>query len=340
MSDEALYPEIVGIALSVAIAVLVYSLVVVLLVDGNLENLEPEAVRIRNMDVLYGEPHDGDVFVIGASWVVEGVDAAIVEEGLCRRNVTGSVYNLGINNDFPLSRLAELDRIVAARPATVVIGLSYRVLTSRTTIDEARLETYYPGIPADERDRLRAGFAPAFDGAEERSVTPTAFEHHLEARKYLFSAAQLVASTTLGQGADEAARTRRYTANFRDPWIRGVNQSEDAKAAEAPTLEYEPVAPEETNLQLRAVRYTIERLEENGIRVIVVGMPQHPALSERIPAEDRRTLASFLESIDVPYYDLERAYPSEYFTDAAGHMNAAGRTAFSERVAGMVAGQG
>lgn len=105
MSDEALYPEIVGIALSVAIAVLAYSLVVVLLVDGNLENLEPETVRIRNMDALYGEPHDGDVFVIGASWVVEGVDAALVEEGLRRRNVTGSVYNLGINNDFPLSRM-------------------------------------------------------------------------------------------------------------------------------------------------------------------------------------------------------------------------------------------
>jgi hypothetical protein len=46
--------------------------------------------------------------------------------------------------------------------------------------------------------------------------------------------------------------------------------------------------------------------------------------------------SEFLNSTGVSWYDFEKEYPSEYFTDT-GHMNIAGRNDFSAKLAKLLA---
>ncbi len=338
MRADSLLPMIAALAVSIGIAVFGYSLLIHLLVDGNLEHLEPEPTRVHAMHMFYEQPHDGAILLLGASYVVEGIDSYIVEDSLRKKNITIPVYDLGINNDNPLNRLTELDSIIASRPEQVAIGLSYRVLANRTEVDEERLEEYYREMPVAEREEIRVAFQPAFNDAEERSVPQTVFERFFDKRKFLLPAGGIIFDS-LFDSSDrraEVARQTVYATDFKDPWIQVINWTEKRKVESVRDLEYEGIEPEETNLQLRALRYTITRLQQQNIGVSIINMPQHPLFLRVVNESDRQIWTQFLDSTGVPWYDYESEYPSEYFTDTAGHLNAAGRSYFSHKVAAIV----
>lgn len=87
--------------------------------------------------------------------------------------------------------------------------------------------------------------------------------------------------------------------------------------------------------QKKALKYTIEKLEENGIDVVIINMPLNPTLSKRIPESTRKEISSFLSNTSAPYYDFESNYPPESFWDL-NHMNMDGRNAFSTDAAKII----
>jgi hypothetical protein len=58
--------------------------------------------------------------------------------------------------------------------------------------------------------------------------------------------------------------------------------------------------------------------------------------SDRIKESSRHNFSVFLNETGIPWYNYEREYPSAFFIDE-GHMNSAGRTDFSSKVAAIIA---
>jgi hypothetical protein len=80
----------------------------------------------------------------------------------------------------------------------------------------------------------------------------------------------------------------------------------------------------------------VNRLRQNNISVIIISMPMNSYYSDRIKDSSRHNFSVFLNETSIPWYDYEREYPSAFFIDE-GHMNSAGRTDFSSKVAAIIA---
>jgi hypothetical protein len=89
------------------------------------------------------------------------------------------------------------------------------------------------------------------------------------------------------------------------------------------------------NTQKLALNYTIHLLHSQGFSVAIINMPLNPVLSQKISEDTRLNYFSFLSSTDSNYYDFERRYPSQCFSDLT-HLNFLGRKEFSEDMARMI----
>ena len=93
------------ILISVIIAVAAYYIIITLVVDPYLQNgtwkLISNNFEVYNNGSLQDTPK---IYFIGNSQIMEAVDPAVIQEGLSSKNVSYSVYNLGVNFDTPLQR--------------------------------------------------------------------------------------------------------------------------------------------------------------------------------------------------------------------------------------------
>jgi hypothetical protein len=245
---------------------------------------------------------------------------------------------LGINSDNPLNRVSELDNLIASRPKTVIIGLSYRDLTNNTKIYDERLVLNFQRKQIDQRKQIQEEFQPVFNDDQIKLMSQTPFERFLDKRKYLISSIIPLLRPGLSNGK---SHKDLFATNFKDPWQLEINmtEAEVIDIIKTSTKNYsENVTPvfEDFNLQKKALPYTIHRLQQNNISVIIINMPVNPLMSGVINESSRHNFSNFLNSTGVPWYDYEREYSSEYFTDT-DHLNIAGRTDFSSKVATILA---
>jgi hypothetical protein len=77
-------------------------------------------------------------------------------------------------------------------------------------------------------------------------------------------------------------------------------------------------------------------LQKSNISIIIINMPIDPCYSNNINEATRQNYFNFLNITGVPWFDYEREYPSDFFVDNE-HMNVAGRTYFSSKVAAILA---
>jgi hypothetical protein len=333
MKNETILPIIFAVVLSIGIAFSAYFLLIHFTVDNDVYN-----ARVNNLLNFYDQRHDGDVFILGSSFVNEGIDAFIVEDSLNKRNINRSVYILGVNADNPLNRVSELDNLIASRPKTVIIGLSYPDLMNNTNINEERLVLSFQRKQIDQRKQIQEEFQPVFNDDQIKLMSQTPFERFLDKRKYLIPSIVPLFQRGLSNGERNGDVS---VTNFKDPWTIKIDKTEAEKIdiIKSSTKNYsENETPifEDFNLQKKALLYTIHRLQKNNISVLIINMPINPLMSGVINESSRHNLSNFLNSTGVPWYDYEQEYPSEYFIDTT-HMNVGGRTDFSPKVAKIIA---
>lgn len=130
-----------------------------------------------------------------------------------------------------------------------------------------------------------------------------------------------------------------YVTNFKDPWQHIINLTETEKINAVGNFTNRGNniynVSNDLTLQKKALQYTITKLQENDISVIIINMPLNPYYTTTINESNRYILSNFLNSTGVQWYDFENEYSSEYFTDT-GHLNVAGRTDFSPKVATII----
>ena len=339
MKYDTIPKIILTVALSIGIALFAYSLLVPFMVDDIPQN-EPQYKRVNNLLNFYEQPHDGDIFVLGSSYITEGVDAYVVEELLQQRFINISAYNLGIHNSSPIERVGEVDYIIASKPKIVVIGVSYVNFgdSSYTFWDHIVLPYQRKQINIEEIRSL-------FTNEQLKKITQSPIEFNIyrffDKRKYIFdSISTRVRNIFILNESCSINKPRfpdSYVTNFKDPWFMTSNVTEAEKRDMAMAWNKKvPQVSEDLNPQKRALLYTINRLKNDNISVIILNMPINPLASEMINESSRNNLSNFLNTTGVPWYDYEREYPSEYFIDMV-HMNVAGRTEFSPKVAKIIA---
>jgi hypothetical protein len=328
MEKNAIIQIILTIFLSLLIAFLAYYLLIYFVVDANPQYSQQEITRVNNLLNFYEQSHDQDIFIVGSSLVNEGIDASVVEDSFIHQNIYRSVYILGINADNPLNRVAELDYLINSRPKIVIIGLSYRDLTKNNTIFAERTLRSLQKKQINDRSPINEELQSFFNDSKLISETPS--EQFFDKRKFLFPAFDHILHPN-------SIQENAYVTNFKNPWVHDINKTNVEKTEIVKTLSKnysESVYPinNEANIQERALLYTIRHLQQNNISVIIINMPVNPLLFDVINESSRKNLSNFLNSTGVPWYNYEQEYSSEYFTDT-GHLNAAGRTDFSPKIA-------
>ncbi len=149
MKNNSVFPVLVSLLVSFAIALFAYFLLIHCVVDTDLHTSHREIALLD----FYQHPHTNDIFILGSSYVTEGIDGYLVEDALREKGINRSVYNLGIQAETPLSRLPELKNLIASKPGMVVIGLGYRDLANRTDIYDDRFALISQRVQLDESYR-------------------------------------------------------------------------------------------------------------------------------------------------------------------------------------------
>ena len=323
--NTTIFSLLLFILVSVGIAVFAYFLLIHFVVDPDLQTSHRE---IAVLD-FYQQPHDQDIVILGSSYVTEGIDAYLVERALKEQGINRSVYNLGMQAETPLSRLPELENLIASRPRLVVIGLGYRDLANRTEIYEDRFGLISQRVHLDENYRS------LYNDTQIGFLTQSPGEHLWYERKFIGGAVfHLVRNKILKENSYD--REALFDTNFKDPWLLTTNLTEEMKIKKAQEDESQDQTGDDLNPQKMALLSEVERLQQNNIRVIIIGMPMNPYYSERITESSRQNFSAFLNETGIPWYDYEQEYPSAFFIDE-GHMNSAGRNDFSQKLAQIIA---
>lgn len=329
MKDNTILPIILIIALSIGIALFAYFLLIHFTVDNSFYPMD--LARTKNLLNFYEHPSDGDIFILGSSLVREGVDANVVEDILKKRQINHSVYNLAMNADTPLDRVCEVDNIISSRPKMIVIGISYVGLGNISIYNKDRVSLCF------QRNQINKEMQFLFTDDEIKFVSQSPFEGFFDQRKYLFNS---IIPPIPVQSSEANIRKNLYLTNFKDPWFNIGNTTETKKnEARRSVLRNRTnldLLSEDLNSQKQAFQYTITKFQKNNIRVIVINMPLDPNYSSIINESSRHILSNFLNSTGVLWYNYEREYPPDYFFDNM-HMNVAGRTDFSPKVATIIA---
>lgn len=319
---------ILSIVLAIIIALVPYYLLIHFVVDPQSNNVELD--RAKKIQTFYEQSHEGDIFFIGSSLVNEGIDGYLVEDLLQRNLINRSVYVLAESADTPLERASTLDGLIASRPAVVVIGLSFNFLTSsKSPLNEVSDRLHVKHLSEESKF--------LFNDEQLEQFDHTPLESFFDKRKYLISSIYKCIKPILIKG-DKSNGTNilrsgypdSYTSNFKDPWVRIMNKTEAEKVKEAKSV-YIKIF-EDSNQQTKALQYTVKKLRENNISVIIINMPISPKFSNIISESTRVNYSKHLNSTGVQWYDYEKEYPQEYFTDK-WHLNVAGRNALSSRIA-------
>jgi hypothetical protein len=341
MREDTIPRIVFAIAVSIAIAFFSYFLITHYAVD-----VESQFSRENNLLNFYDENHEGDIFILGSSLVLEGIDAKKVEDILQQKHLNHPAYNLGMAADSPLDRVCEIDNIIAAGPEIVVFGVSYAALDNKTEIFEDRMLLCYQRKSVNDREKFIQEYEYLFSEGQLRLTTQTSFEQFFYQRKYipsyltslserLINGALLTGTPSAEENAPIRMEYLRET-NFKNPWILTTNLTEAQKIKFMGDRKNQSWISEDLNPQKRALLHIINKLQQNDIRVIIINMPINPLQSASINEKSRSNLSNFLNSTGVQWYDYEQEYGSDYFIDLL-HMNAAGRNDFSPKVAELLA---
>ena len=148
----------------------------------------------------------------------------------------------------------------------MIIGLGYRDLANRTDIYDDRFALISQRVHLDEKYR------PLLNDTRLQLLTQSPLENLLYKRKFIGgSIAHLITNGILREPI--SSREALYETNFKDPWVLTTNLTNEVKTQKAREEVVRDQIDTNSNPQKLALLYTINRLRQNNIRVIIISMP-------------------------------------------------------------------
>jgi len=309
-----------------------YFFFITLLVNPWLENNQRE-LRVLNFYSQKNSSSVPEIYFLGTSQVKEGIDCNIIEDDFKKSNSSFICYNLAVNGDTPLRRLIELDSIIKTKPEVVVIGTEYRDIYNSGTIADSRLILVSDKIVSD-KIILDTTSTELFDKEQLRLLHLNPINRGISNRIFIISYLNFM---TLNKLIHNSVADYENRDNFKNPYKDSENTPINEKIDrinENPPIDDFPTHYDNSTNKL-ALRHIIQELQKNNITVIVINVPCDPLEFKYISNSTRENYVSYLNNIEVPYYDFENRYPSNYFYDIT-HTNVQGRTAFSHDIAKII----
>lgn len=293
-----------------------------------------ESNRVVNIFKLYRTLEDDPqrkIFIIGSSQIEADIDCNLIDklingDGKADANMTVQTYNLGYPADTPLRRLTEVASMSECRPGMVIIGLTYYALNDTSfniSSDDLALVSRDIHLDNYSRSLFRT------DELELIDMNPV----YLDFYRRKFIAPSLLNLFRISETSEqEAAKDFKVQPAFSenltyDLLLIRINNSRDM-------LDKYSISPRDNNQKL-ALNQTLRLLHSKGISVVIINMPLHPLLLEKISDDTRRNYFSLLNSTNSSYYDYERRYGPQCFSDLT-HLNCLGRKEFSEDMAKLI----
>jgi hypothetical protein len=288
-----------------------------------------ETNRVINIFNLYSNleaaPHE-EILFIGSSQIEAGIDSNLIEKLIEKHQNkidTGmniQVYNLGYPGDTPLRRLTEIIRLSECRPRMVVIGLTYYALNDTSfNISADDLVLVSGDIQLDNYSR-------SLFKAEEIDLIDTS-------PLYLkYYQRKFIVPSLLDMLRESETVERDAAKNFKTLPLDSENLTYEMlliRLKNSRDMLDKYVVGSGENTQKAALNHTIYLLRSRGFPTLIVNMPLNPVLSQMISEDTRNNYFAFLNSTGSNYYDYERSYPSQCFSDLT-HLNFRGRKEFSE----------
>ena len=266
------------------------------------------------------------VFFIGSSIVGHSIYPLEINRIVKKDYPNITAYNLFESGDIPIERSLEIQKIIDAKPSLVIYGISYRSVTDK--INPARF--FERTKLVHSRLSVREDSLWLYTAYEQLYFTPLS---DFGKRKYLFSAIDYKFS-----GED---RSINYSL---DPyWVHREEHdilTEDKNASiikkiNDPNSVWCPVVTNESTRYKDALIYNVKTLQDAGVPVIILNMPLHPLLSEKITDESRANFYNLLNETGAEWYDLERDYGDDFFVDDH-HASFDGALKFAPRMAELL----
>lgn len=274
------------------------------------------------------------VLLFGSSVVLEGVDAATVEQGL---PADVSAFNIAESNAGVRNLMVNMPLITAARPALLVCCLRRTQLA----------HDHFPEIPHDLlMGYAYAGYLDAGNGhmhwlqelltAGEKEALPSGpFARLFASRSFFLPALE----ERLRHQARSDLRDDLFASNFRDPWRYTreipadrlemlVNRSRE----HFPSLRFDSQAPIAATLAV-----CMQRAASAGIDFLLVLTPENPRIQSVMPDEVRAQFDAGVEEFSLAHGARSWSVPldllsSDDFLDHC-HPNARGRMTLSRAMA-------
>ena len=264
------------------------------------------------------------VFFVGNSLIGNSCYAPLIESSLDMDGYNISVYNLYVSGDSPLRRATQVQNIIDSSPSLVVYGVTYGDIV----YGEWRSERI---IIVHDSLCIRDDSLYLYSESElsDFYIIPDVFWK----RTFVWSAL--------------TATTNEYIGDYMyDMHARSMNDIENALPHPPATMDiidevntprnhWAPVMDSLSTRDAEALNYIVRTLNNADIPVVIVLMPLHPVVSETITNESRENMHAFLNSVNAPWYDMERIYDESYFADSH-HMSNYGAKYFSPLMADLI----
>lgn len=314
---------------AIIFASICYFILITALVNPWLENNQRE-LCVLNFYSQKNPSNASEIYFIGTSQIKEGIDCDLIEDDLNKSNISFTCYNLAVNGDSPLRRLIELDSIIKTKPKMVIVGTDISDIYHSADIEDSRLMLVSNKIILDNTS------SELFDNEQRRLLNLNPVSRDLSNRVYIVSYLNYM---TINKLLPNSMADYEYRNNFKNPYKNVENTSIEEKMdrINRSTIVNDTMYSNYygNTTQKLALTYTIQELNKNNIKVIIINMPSDPLKLKYISNSTRTNYFSYFESIGVRHYNFENRYPSNYFHDFT-HMNVQGRTNFSHDVAEII----
>jgi hypothetical protein len=241
------------------------------------------------------------IFIIGSSQV-QPINPYLIQKDLLANRLNYTVYNLGIVEDTPQSRLNTLNEILLVKPSIVVYGLGDRELAIQSSTSAGSQVNELPN-PHDliaESINNQINFLDEFNflSSPELDILTLAFGSNY---------------TNNLRGNDFTPDPMAWARdeNFQYNWLRTINDATILEEGAKSGGGLSTMLPLENNENLKAFKKIIGKLLENKISVIIFIVPQEKFHLKNIPDVEPFNLV--LRNIsqtypDVPIYSLWTKY--------------------------------
>lgn len=294
---------------------------------------KPTVHRFDFYDEMKNMNHEGKVvYFIGDSTVGHAmypreINLILRQQGYS--NVT--TYNLVENGDRIIRRVVEIQNIIDTNPDLVYLGVTYNfrggLADDRTILVHNQL---------DVRDDSLYLFSDS-----EKEVFTT-YPDFIFLKTYLDSAktGNYWGSGEFWNYYDMDYNSIKVTSDDLNgdfsSLSRGVsNKDALIKEVSAKTGAWFPIVTSEMNRDKEALLYFVNTLQNEGIEVVLINMPLHPLVSERITDGSRQNFYDLLNQTGAVWYDFERAYDDDFFQDSH-HASKYGGMIFAPVMADLI----